>query len=402
MFTSTQHLPQRLTPAHYTSPEVYQRELESIFYPAWHCIGTLVDAPKLGDYFTCELFGTPLVCWHTSQGFQAFLNVCTHRFCTLTDKRKGHFAERIKCQYHGWEYDETGNTCKIPDAQHFRPLKKGELGLREYRTESIGQLIFVNLSDNPVGVREHLGPELTAWCERYFTPQHRLTQYNQMDLACNWKIVVENVLEAYHIACVHPKSFKTYPTADRVFHEFHPTWDYYKHDTSDIKAGCRWENLFARIAGREPEYNWEHILRYPNFVLGGSGPWHYVQTIVPTGPQTCRSTWYNMHNAGPRGRFLNFLLHRLLYRLGKRIADRVQGEDAVIYPSVHRGTAAAHRPHGGGLISAREERIFTFQDYVLKSLSNDTPQEVVPLPPPPEGIDAAIFRQPRTPVVSAN
>lgn len=368
MFQSTQHLPQRLSREHYVSPEIYQRELERIFLPGWHCIGVLPDAPHIGDFFTFELFGTPLVCWHTSEKFQTFLNVCTHRFCTLTDKPRGRFGERIKCQYHGWEYDEAGNTCKIPDAQHFRPLKKGELGLREYRTEMVGQLIFVTMNEGAVSVEEFLGPQLVAWCRRYFSPQHRLTHKSDLYLSCNWKVVVENVLEAYHLACVHTKSFRGYPNPERCQHEFHATHDYYRHDSSDVVWGSRMERLVARLSGREPELYWEHILRYPNVILGGTGPWHYLQMVIPTGPETCRSVSYNMHYSGPKGQLWPFLLHRMLKRAGSIGAAVIQSEDAVIYPSIHRGTASEQRPHGGGLISAREERIFTFQDYVLNLL----------------------------------
>lgn len=381
MFHSTQHLPQRLTQEHYTSADIAQRELDRMFLPGWHCIGALPDAPNIGDYFSLDLLGRPLVCWHTSQGFQTFLNVCTHRFCTLTDKAHGHAEQRLKCQYHGWEYDETGNTCKIPDAQHFRPLKKGELGLREFRTETVGQLIFASLSENPVELREYLGPQLTDWCKRYFSAQHRLTNRNQLDFKCNWKIVIENVLESYHLACVHPNSFAAFPEAEDCTHEFHPTYDYYRHDVSRIPAYTKWERLASWLSRRPPEYFWEHILRYPNLVLGGAGPWHYIQMVYPTGPETCRSVWYNMHDSGPKGEWRSFFVHRALKRVGAISARQVQLEDAVIYPSVHRGTATQHRPHGGGLISAREERIFTFQDYVLKTLSGEQPHEVMPTPP---------------------
>jgi choline monooxygenase len=382
MFRSTQHLPQRLTPEHYTSADVHQQELDRMFLPGWHCIGAWPDAPHIGDYFTVDLLGQPLVCWHTSRGFQTFLNVCTHRFCTLTDKPRGRRAQRLKCQYHGWEYDEDGNTCKIPDAQHFRPLKKGELGLREFRTETAGQLIFASLNENPLPLSDYLGPQLTGWCRRYFSPEHRLTCRNELELRCNWKIVVENVLESYHLECVHPGTFAAFPEPEDCTHEFHPTYDYYRHDVSRIPAYTRPEGWAAWLSGREPEHFWEHILRYPNVVLGGAGPWHYIQMIFPTGPETCRCVWYTMHNSGPKGQLWPFLVHRGLKRIGAASAKRIQAEDAVIYPSVHRGTAARHRPYGGGLISAREERIFTFQDYVLKTLSGEQPHDVVPTPPP--------------------
>lgn len=388
MFHSTHHLPQRLAPEHYTSPDVYQRELDRMFLPGWHCLGALTDAPRVGDYFTTDLFGRPVICWHTSRGFQTFLNVCTHRFCTLTDKCRGRFEHRMKCQYHGWEYDDEGNTCKIPDAQHFRPLKKGELGLREFRTETVGQLIFVSLCENPVPLAEFLGPRLTDWCRRYFSPQHRLTLRSELPLNCNWKIVIENILESYHLECVHPKSFATFPDAQDCTHEFYPTYDYYKHDTSRVPAYVWPERWVAWASQREPEYFWEHILRYPNVVLGGSGPWHYIQMIYPTGPETCRSVWYVMHYSGPKGKLWPFLVHRGLMRYGAFMTRRVQREDAAVYPSIHRGTASPHRPHGGGLISAREERIFTFQDYVLKMLSDEPPETVVPTPPEAAELDS--------------
>jgi phenylpropionate dioxygenase-like ring-hydroxylating dioxygenase large terminal subunit len=389
MFHSTHHLPQRLSPEHYTSPEIAQQEIERMFLPGWHCLGALTDAPQVGDFFTCELFGRPLVCWHTSQGFQTFLNVCTHRFCTLTDQSRGRFEQRMKCQYHGWEYDEDGNTCKIPDAQHFRPLKRGELGLREFRTETIGQLIFVSLHENPPPLRECLGQRLTEWCQRYFTLQHRRTCRTVLDIRCNWKIVVENVLEAYHLQCVHPKSFAAFPDDADCQHEFHPTYDYYRHDTSGIPLYAEPERWTAWLSQREPEHFWEHILHYPNLILGGAGPWHYIQMVYPTGPETCRSTWYVFHYSGPKGKLWPFLVHRGLKRFGGAMSRRVQLEDAVVYPSIQRGTAAPHRPHGGGLISAREERIFTFQDYVLKVLRGDPVENVVPEPPTREEIQPA-------------
>jgi choline monooxygenase len=373
MFVSETHLPQLLSVSHYTDSEFAQREQDALFRPGWHAVAVTDQLPKVGDYLTTNLLGRPLIIWRTDAGVKAFLNVCTHRFSTLTDRPQGSCPGKLKCQYHGWEYDGDGNTCKIPDAQSFRPLKKGELGLREYRTETVGQLIFVTLSSDAPSVREYLGGEMVELCERWFSPQHRLTLVSDMPLACNWKIAVENVLESYHIACVHPKSFSEYPQADHCTHAFHPTFDHYIHDFADEPRYAKPERTVAWFIGRPPDYQWHHLLRYPNVILGGAGPWHYIQMIWPTGPATSRSLWITMHDAGPRGGWWPFLMHRALYRYGRVVARQVQQEDAIIYPSVHRGTAAPDRPHGGGLISAREERIFAFQEAVLRGTGEPLP-----------------------------
>jgi phenylpropionate dioxygenase-like ring-hydroxylating dioxygenase large terminal subunit len=60
---------------------------------------------------------------------QSFLNVCAHRFCEIASEKCGH-QQQFACQYHGWEYDETGNTRRIPDAPSFKPMEKGLLGLK--------------------------------------------------------------------------------------------------------------------------------------------------------------------------------------------------------------------------------------------------------------------------------
>lgn len=353
-----------------------------MFRPGWHCLGGLPDAPRVGDYITGELFGNPLICWHTAHGYRTFLNVCTHRFCTLTDKPRGRFPEKMKCQYHGWEYDDSGNTCKIPDAQHFRPLKKGELGLREFRTELVGQLIFVTLNDAAPTLEEFLGPQIVAWCQKHFSLEHRLTSRYERTVDCNWKIIVENVMESYHLASIHKSSFGVCPEAQDCRHEFLPTYDFYQHDASQQAENGWLRRLGTWLLGRQDSPGWEHFVRYPNVVFGGAGPWHYVQMVYPLGPSQCRYVIYTMHNAGPRGKLWPFLVHRTLLRLGTIITANIQDEDCVVYPGIQRGMASPLRPHGGGLISAREERIFTFQDYVLKSLSSHDAQSVVPTPPP--------------------
>lgn len=389
MFVSQTHLPQLLAEAHYVDRAFHEREIDALFMPGWHCVGVADQFPREGDYRTTELFGRPLLCWRVENRFRVFLNVCAHRFCTLTDRPCGRAAGHIKCQYHGWEYDETGNTCRIPDAQSFRPLKKGELGLKEYRTETVGQLIFMTFSDAAPSLAEFLGPELMEICQTWFSPDHRITLVNDLALRCNWKIAIENVLESYHIACVHPQTFTQFPDQARCTHDFHATYDHYIDDYRNHPSSARGERFIQALIGAPTEYRWHHILRYPNVVLGGATPWHYIQMIWPVAPDASRSLTFLMHYSGPKGSAWAFLLHRALKRLGAAFSRRVQQEDADIYPSVHRGTVAPDRPYGGGLISAREERIFAFQEYLLRSTGS-------PLPPTARPFTAASASAPAT------
>jgi phenylpropionate dioxygenase-like ring-hydroxylating dioxygenase large terminal subunit len=154
MFVSDSHLPQLLAPEAYRSVEQHDREFERLFARGWHMVCTTADLPRDGDYVTLRLGAIPLLVRRCGGDVRTFLNVCAHRYCELTSSPRGH-DPAFACQYHGWEYDESGNTRRIPDAPSFKPLQKGMLCLTSYRTALCGQLVFVSLDPE--------GPDLAAF-----------------------------------------------------------------------------------------------------------------------------------------------------------------------------------------------------------------------------------------------
>ena len=121
MFTHQHHLRHLLRPEHYTSEEQYCAELRHLFHPAWHPLAVKADLAKPGDFLTFDLLETPILIRNFDGELRAFLNVCPHRHSKLTEKPRGN-AERLRCQYHGWEYNADGHTGKIPDAKAARAL----------------------------------------------------------------------------------------------------------------------------------------------------------------------------------------------------------------------------------------------------------------------------------------
>jgi len=369
MFIHESHQPNRLSPEHYTDATHLEHELDTLFRPGWHCVGALTDLPKHGDYFTGNLFGQPLIVWRQGDAVHSFLNVCTHRFSLISRKPCGHFDGRIKCQYHGWEYNEEGDTCQIPDARSFKPMKRGELGLTKFRTETVGQLIFVTVNEDAPSLKEYLGEYLYELCQRWFTLEHRHTTNLDIEHDCNWKVVIENVLEGYHVNCVHPTTFEQYPDPECCTHEIHDYWDRYTDDYSNRGTFTGREKLVSKLAGVKPDFVWKHLSRYPNIAMAQMGLFTFIQTVIPVSPTTCRAVWRVFHYPGKPGRFRTKIAQLMLKKWGSWFLTKVVGEDAEIYPSIQRGIGAGQRPNGG-LISVREERIFAFQDFVLKSVTN--------------------------------
>ena len=368
MFLSDSHLPQILASEMYHSEEHYQREIERLFLPGWHCIGTTAEVPCDGDYLTRALFGYPLVVWRKDGDLHTFLNVCPHRFSLVCNAPSGN-RDRLWCPYHGWEFDKHGDTCKIPDAQSFRPLEKGQLGLARFHTQTCGQLIFVSLADEPPPLADYLGADFMRLCHAWFSDDWNQSFFVKRPNGANWKVSLENSLEGYHNATVHSETYQGWPDASVCTHELHDEFrSTLKVDAEneDDKAITRLGKTVFKLAGVEPEFDFHEIHRYPNLVCAKFSKFTWAEIVIPTSPTDSYDLWYifsrSARGAGIRERLLSMGM-RIWF---KRWFRRILKEDENMFPSVQAGTAAARRP-GPGLISIREERVFHFQKYLQRA-----------------------------------
>src|SRR4051812_6926884 len=109
MFLNSHRLPHLLSPDCYRSPEFYAREVKMALRGAWHVVCSQDDLPRSGDFLTCDLLGVPVQLRNFEGEIRALSNVCAHRHCLISSFERGN-SPRMTCQYHGWEYDESGRT----------------------------------------------------------------------------------------------------------------------------------------------------------------------------------------------------------------------------------------------------------------------------------------------------
>src|SRR5262249_26990912 len=138
----------------------------------------------------------------------------------------------LKCQYHGWEFNRDGRTGEIPDARAFRPWDRENSCLRKFRTATCGEIVFVCLDDSAPNLREFVGPLWDKW-EGSFGPPFRFAAAWEQEFPCNWKVVLENSLESYHIPQVHPKTFKVMPVEPKIEHELDARYTTFRVPTPD-------------------------------------------------------------------------------------------------------------------------------------------------------------------------
>jgi phenylpropionate dioxygenase-like ring-hydroxylating dioxygenase large terminal subunit len=360
MFIHKSQLRPLLRPDQNYSDEQYRAELRHLFLPVWHPIATTGDLARPGDFLTFDLLGHPILIRNFDGELRAFLNVCPHRHSQLTDRPRGR-AVRLRCQYHGWEFDRDGRTGMIPDARSFRPWDRENSCLRPFRLGTCGELVFINLSPDGPTLREWIGPLWGAWSTG-FGGAYRHSATWERDFPCNWKVVLENSLESYHIPEVHPKTFKNFPEEANAWHELDPRFTTFK-TMPPPEFITRVSDWIVRRLGEPVTGEYWHRVLHPHATSSSLDTFRMMLCVFPIGPATCRFRCIFYTLRGRRRNPMAWVLYRVLRTVATLIARKVFAEDAAIYAGVQRGLESSPHP---GVIGTREERIHVFQQYVLR------------------------------------
>jgi phenylpropionate dioxygenase-like ring-hydroxylating dioxygenase large terminal subunit len=369
MFLHQQQIQYQLRHDQYFGAEQHRREIELLFLPAWHLVGTKTDLPRDGDFRTMDIVGQPVQIRNSKGEYHAFLNVCSHRNCLLTHEECGN-SPTLRCQYHGWEYEASGRTRKIPDAGCFSPFDRERARLYKFRLETCGELLYVSLVEDGPSLREFLGPYF-AIAEQRFQPPWRQNWAWQYDYPCNWKLAIENTLESYHLPCLHKKTFTgVYPSEAATTHDLDSAFTMLRYDLREdarVTKAQRW--FVKRLGGTSTDvYTHHHV--HPHLVFVASDLYVHAQIYLPTSPTTCRTMIRMYSYRGSRRNPLARLFGTLIALQGARLNRMVQMEDAAVFRDQQRGIEAArHR----GCIGTREERLYYFQRFVADRTPTASP-----------------------------
>ncbi len=184
--------------------DVYQRELERIFYgPDWHPVGHVSELPNPGDFKTLQVGEANLLVVHGDDGqVRVFLNSCPHRGTKLKTPSRGTSAE-IECPYHRWRFNIRGELLSAPGSEQFpAAFRKQDYGMRELRSGRIYGLILASFSTEGPDLDLFLG-EAKVNLRKILSGDGRLKLlgYQKTVYATNWKEYGDN--EGYHAPLLH-------------------------------------------------------------------------------------------------------------------------------------------------------------------------------------------------------
>lgn len=199
-------------------PAIYEREQERIFSELWVYVGRADALPHPGDFLTADVGGeNVLVVRGKDDRPRAFLNVCRHRGARLCLEPCGTAGAVIQCPYHAWSYGLDGRLLGAPNIAKDEALDRDALGLVEVALAVWEGLIWVNLAPDPAPLADQLHPPIRdrfgdlETLARYTIGDLAVGRSIEYDIAANWKLVVENFMECYHCAPVHPELTRLLP-----------------------------------------------------------------------------------------------------------------------------------------------------------------------------------------------
>ncbi len=195
----------------YTDPDTFTAESERILEASWFCAVASADIPTPGTFRTVTVGGESVLITRSRSGeARAFFNVCRHRGARLCTEPAGERA-LFRCPYHSWSYDLDGRLRAAPHLGKMPDVDRAEYGLRTIAVREWLGYVWVCLADDPPAFADTVMAAVTARLgdvaavERYGVGALAQARRIVYDVAANWKLIVENFMECYHCATIHPE-----------------------------------------------------------------------------------------------------------------------------------------------------------------------------------------------------
>lgn len=191
----------------YTSEGRFREERETVLEQGWHCLGRSDELSDPGDYLTAHVLDEPLIAVRGQDGkVRVLSNICRHRAMPLAQGQGN--IKRFLCPYHAWSYRLDGTLLRAPhmDNAGFDPKS---CRLPEFPVFEWNGFIYVSLGAEA----KPLEPQLRGLDEliRAYEPEtYEIVHSEEEVWRCNWKCLVENFMEGYHLSVVHPATLRGY------------------------------------------------------------------------------------------------------------------------------------------------------------------------------------------------
>jgi choline monooxygenase len=325
----------------YNDPVYLELERERIFAHTWQLVGRTDQVTEHGQFFTAAVGNDAIVVLRDRETLRGFYNVCLHRAGPVAQgcgKRN-----TLQCRYHGWTYDLEGTLIRAPEMQGVERFDPAEMHLVPIQVATWGPLVFANLDGKAPPLAEVL-EDVPRRVAPFRCEEMRYVMRKEWDIACNWKIYVDNYLEGYHLPVVHPG--------------LHKELDYDNYKVEPHRYFSIQHAPLRAVHGGNPDRKYDpaktdvgeavYVWLFPNMMLNVYMGQMQTNVVIPVGHDRCKVVfeWYSANPpADPAG---DAEWSTLL-----AVSDEIQGEDIEICEIVQRNLRS--RIYDRGRYSAARE-----------------------------------------------
>ncbi|MFP6736630.1 MAG: Rieske 2Fe-2S domain-containing protein [Rhodospirillales bacterium] len=171
----------------------------------WHPVGCseeVTNKPR-----RTKVLGEELLLYRTESGEAVLMQLrCAHRSLALDYGRIE--GDGIRCPYHGWLYDKSGQCLEQPaepDGSSFH----AKIKLKTYRTQEVSGLVFGYMGPGPAPLLPLY--DVLRWNHGV---KNILVQY----VHANWMNQIENIVDISHLAWLHGYTFPAYGARKVTYH----------------------------------------------------------------------------------------------------------------------------------------------------------------------------------------
>lgn len=273
----------------YTSQEWFDREREQIFSRTWRFAGLMEDIAEPGDTLVVQVgLNNIFIVKGRDHRLRAFHNICRHRGTQLI-RAVGKVQKALTCPYHDWTYDLEGKLISVPEErEEFPNLDKSCLGLKPAAVDIWRSMIFVHPNPNAGSIMNWFGD-----VEPYLGPHkvEELVEYpdaaNSYEIQANWKIVVENYIDVYHLSHLHSGTLSMYDHAKAEYGFVGPHFAFWEPLTADYLQDIAKNAAMPLILPKDQVGTWVPML-FPGLGLGESEVDWSIFHITPLAPDRSR------------------------------------------------------------------------------------------------------------------
>ncbi|MGU3500646.1 aromatic ring-hydroxylating oxygenase subunit alpha [Mycobacterium sp. C31M] len=212
-----------LSGRYYCDPAVFAAEQQNILENMWFCAARSADLATPGAFRKVQVGReSVLVVRSRDGGLNAFLNVCRHRGAMICTEDTGTVNRHLRCPYHAWTYGLDGRLVGAPnfgalvDSTGAR-IDRSEYGLIRVELREWLGYAWVCLAADPPSFESDVVGTVTARLgnadavESYGVSGLSVGRRIVYDVVANWKLIIENFMECYHCATIHPELTEVVP-----------------------------------------------------------------------------------------------------------------------------------------------------------------------------------------------